>query len=104
MTYDIIIDTDAFNDLEEIINWYEMQQEGLGLDLLSEFNQYTEKIMMNPKTYEKYYQQFRKALLNRFPYAIYYGIDETLAQIKIIGIYHSHRNPKVAKKRIKTKW
>jgi len=103
MSYEIIIDKDTFNDLEEIIQWHENIRKNLGLELLGEFNILSDLLSTNPQIFKKDYLYFRKALLNRFPYSVFYGIDEDLKQIKIVGIFHTSRNPNESKKRIKSK-
>lgn len=46
----------------------------------------------NPLLYPKVHNEFRRCLLRRFPYAIYFTIDGD--QIIITGLFHGARDPR----------
>lgn len=50
-----------------------------------------------PESYAVVYSDIRRAVLQRFPYAIYYRIVSS--RIIVIAIFHGRRNPKTWQKR-----
>ena len=79
---------------EDVINgyvWYETKSRGLGEDFLRMFYACVNEIPWNPLLYPKVYQDFRRRLLRRFPYAIYFMIENE--QIIVFGLFHCARNP-----------
>lgn len=71
--------------------WYETKSRGLGEDFLRMFYAYSNEIQWNPLLYPTVYQDFRRRLLRRFPYAIYFTIEDD--QIIVFGLFHCARNP-----------
>ncbi|MBI4653905.1 MAG: type II toxin-antitoxin system RelE/ParE family toxin [Nitrospirae bacterium] len=79
---------------EDVINgyvWYETKSRGLGEDFLRMFYACANEIPCNPLLYPKVYQNFRRRLLRRFPYAIYFTIENE--QVIVFGLFHCARNP-----------
>lgn len=72
--------------------WYESKSKGLGEDFLRMFYVCAADILSNPLLYPKGYQEFRRKLLRRFPYGIYFLIEED--QVIVFGLFHCARNPK----------
>jgi plasmid stabilization system protein ParE len=71
--------------------WYETKSAGLGEDLLRMFYSKANEISRNPLIFQKVYNDFRRCLLRRFPYAIYFTI--TGSTIIVIGLFHCARDP-----------
>jgi len=79
---------------EDVINgyiWYEAKSQGLGEEFLRIFYACAGEIPQKPRLYPKVYSEFRRRLLRRFPYAIYFMIENT--QIIVFGLFHCARNP-----------
>jgi len=75
--------------------WYTEKSDGLGEVFLRAFYESTEKIQYNPYAYPKLYGPFRRCLLNRFPYAVYFVADETSNRIIVFGLFHCARDPRL---------
>lgn len=74
---------------EDIIGgyvWYESKSQGLGEDFLRMFYVSASEILSNPLLCQKVYKEFRRRLLRRFPYAIYFMIENE--QIIVFGLFH----------------
>ena len=83
---------------EDIIGgyvWYEAKSQGLGEDFLRMFYAGVSEILWNPLLCPKVYNEFRRRLLRRFPYAIYFTIEDE--QIIVFGLFHCARNPSTIK-------
>ncbi len=78
---------------EDVINgyvWYETKHKGLGEDFLRMFYASANELLWNPLLYPKVYQDFRRRLLRRFPYAIYFTIENN--RIIVFGLFHCARD------------
>lgn len=71
--------------------WYEERARGLGDEFLRVFYAFTHAIRRRPMLYPKVHRQFRRCLLRRFPYAIYYTVERT--QVVVYGLFHCARDP-----------
>jgi len=45
----------------------------------------------NPQQFPLVYRDQRRALLKRFPYALYFRVEA--ASVVVVGCFHGHRNP-----------
>ena len=89
---------------EDAINgyaWYENKSKGLGEDFLRMFYARVNEITWNPLLHPKVYQDFRRCLLRRFPYAIYFTIEKK--QIVVFGLFHCARNPQAISTKLRNR-
>jgi len=91
MTPEIRLREEATEDLAEAACWYERQLTGLGHDFLDTALVVLKSIPENPLQYPILYKEVRRALLPRFPFGIYYRIEEKF--ILVYGVMHGSRNP-----------
>jgi toxin ParE1/3/4 len=82
----------------EAANWYNIKRDGLGNEFLLALEAKINAIRRSPSNFPLVYKNIRRALLERFPYGIYFIIeDET---IYVLAIQHTSRKPKIWKKSI----
>jgi len=93
MSYSISFRPEVEDDVLNGYFWYEDKAKGLGEEFLRVFYASAGDISRNPLLYRKVYKDFRRCLLRRFPYSIYFRIGEQ--QIVIFGLFHCARNPAV---------
>jgi len=86
----------AEEDLQESINYYNVQKEYLGYELANEINEIFERIKCNYEQFPKTYKDMRKAKTQRFPYNVFFIIETQT--VYILGIFHTSRNPNIIKK------
>jgi plasmid stabilization system protein ParE len=82
----IVIEPQACLDIEEAARWYESQLVGLGVEFVLEVDFAIKRVKKNPKLYLESYRPSRRALLRRFPYAMYYVINDI--EIHILAVLH----------------
>jgi hypothetical protein len=72
--------------------WYEGKAVGLGDEFLRMFYACLEGIKRNPFISATVHHDFRRSLLRRFPYAVYFRVqgDETI----VFGLFHCARDPR----------
>jgi len=97
----VIIHEDAEKELWYAVDYYEDKIAGLGLVFENEIQKALVSIQENPRIYTKTEYGFRRYLLQRFPYFIYYG--EYDDYIWIIAFAHTSRKPFYWEKRFLTK-
>ena len=90
----------ALKDLQEAKKWYQEKNELLAEEFKSEVNKEIDYIGEHPQHYQRKYKELRQSLVTRFPFAIFYLVNENEKQIIVFGILHTSRNPEIARKRI----
>ena len=91
MTYELRFLPEVEEDVIAGYLWYEGKSSGLGEDFLRVFYACANEITRNPLLYPKRYNEFRRRLFRRFPYAIYYMIEDN--KIIVFGLFHCARDP-----------
>ena len=81
--------TDA--DVEAAFQWYESEEPGLGYEFLQEIRAAYERILHGSQTYAVLGSGIRRTLIRRFPYAIYFSLEDEM--IFIIAVLHTARDP-----------
>lgn len=95
MTYDLRFLPEVEDDLFSGYSWYEDKVLGLGEEFLRIFYASANSLTRNALIYRKVYGDFRRLLLRRFPYAIYFRIDNN--EIIVFGLFHCARDPRTIK-------
>jgi plasmid stabilization system protein ParE len=99
MSFSISFLPQVEDDAIEAYTWYEGQAKGLGEEFLRVFYAASTHISRNPLIYQIVYKNFRRALLRRFPYALYFLVREE--DIIIYGLFHCARDPRFHKTELK---
>jgi hypothetical protein len=86
-----LLRVEAREELRQAALWYEEHRSGLGGEFLDDFLVTIELIESNPELYVEVDSHVRRALLRRFPYALFYSIEPT--HIQVLAIMHCHENP-----------
>jgi hypothetical protein len=81
----------ADDEFAEVIAYYNLQSEGLGLEFAVELKRTLDRILQYPTAWTLLSQQTRRCRLNRFPYALLYQIRSDL--ILVIAVQNLHRHP-----------
>jgi plasmid stabilization system protein ParE len=97
MSLPLVINPKAEADLAEAKTWYEGERAGLGEEFLECVDEAFEQIHAMPNVCRKVYLDLRRKLVRRFPYAVFYRIDED--QITVVAVYHCKRDPRGWQKR-----
>ncbi len=85
-------------DVRGIDAWYREQGEGLVPKFRRALNATIERVALNPQAYPKVYAEMRRALLRRFPYAVFYVIGDE--EVGVLGVFHGRRDPNVWRARL----
>lgn len=99
MNYAVKLLPKAYEDLKKAREWYNQQRKALGEEFKAEVNKEFDYICQYPQHYEKKHKEIRQSLIPRFPYAIFYRVEESKNQIIIFAVLHTSRNPEMVIKR-----
>jgi plasmid stabilization system protein ParE len=93
MNYALVFRLEVRQELDEAYNWYESQQTKLGDEFLDSVDEILNRICQMPESYAVVYRDVRRAVLRRFPYAVYYRIISS--RVVVTAVFHSRRDPKI---------
>ena len=89
--YRILSNAASDADIEAAFEWYESEQSGLGLEFLNEIRATHLRILDEPLKYAVLRSGIRRAITRRFPYGIYFSIEDDV--VLIIAVLHTARDP-----------
>ena len=95
MTIRLIPEAEA--DLTDAYAWYRDRGESLASDFLASFESVLEMLEHHPESFSEVHNQVRRALMRRFPYAVFYVIGA--GGPVVVGVFHARRNPTKWKRR-----
>ncbi len=90
MKWRLVIRPRAEADLREARDWYESQRAGLGTEFVAETEATLHVLMRDPQRHPVYYRGFYRVLARRFPYKLFYRLEDD--QIIVFRILHAHRD------------
>ena len=91
---------EAKEDLEEAYLWYEEQSPGLGMDFLGCIEALLASIQRTPQIYPVVHKTYRRALVRRFPFAVFFEHDNATDPCIVYSVFHCAQNPDKWHKRI----
>ena len=94
----LIIQLKATQEADEAARWYEDQFPGLGIEFLLELDAALGRVINNPDIYQPVYEDARRVLVRRFPYAAYFLSEADT--VRVIAILHQSGNPDVWQSRL----
>src|SRR5260370_34332451 len=90
MAVELVIAPEAEFDVAEGYLWYEGRRAGLGEVFLSSVEASLESIRRRPEMYPVVHQGYRRSLIRRFPYAVFYELSD--ATVTIYAVFHTSRD------------
>jgi len=94
----ISIQPDAVADIAEAASWYECQRPDLGIEFIFEIDAAVDRAAESPEIYEELDLGIRRALLRRFPYAVYFLFESGV--VDVIALLHQHQSPSIWQSRL----
>jgi plasmid stabilization system protein ParE len=78
-------------DVAAAYQWYEHEHPGLGAEFFDELLAVYERIAVGPLEYQDLRAGIRRALLRRFPYAVYFAVEDQF--VVVLAVLHASRDP-----------
>ena len=92
MTFVVRIDPPALQDIQEAIDWYELQKEGLGERFYNYLEKSLKQLELNPY-FQIRYSGIRCLSLLTFPFMIHYTIDQTNSIVIVRAVLNTSMSP-----------
>jgi plasmid stabilization system protein ParE len=90
----------AGGDVREVYAEYESAHPGLGESFLDAIDLAIVRIGEHPEACPEVHRHLRRALLYRFPYALYYKLDRAAEVVEIRAVVHQRRHPRSWRRRV----
>jgi plasmid stabilization system protein ParE len=81
----------AQQDIREARRWYQKVSPALAEDFLASVDAAIDLVMQQPLAFPLVQRTFRRILLRRFPYSLFYQVDEQA--IVVVAVLHQARDP-----------
>jgi plasmid stabilization system protein ParE len=98
MAAELIIAPEAQQDVDDAYRCYEDLRSGLGEEFLGCVDACIQAIYRIPELHAKAHEEYRRALVRRFPYAIFY--EHIGDKVTVYSIFHASRDPKKWRNRL----
>jgi plasmid stabilization system protein ParE len=98
MAAKLVVAPEAELDIAEAYVWYESRRIGLGEEFLGSVDAAIERIGRHPAIYPEVHETYRRALIRRFPYGIFFESTET--SITVYAVFHTSRDPEKWRQRL----
>jgi toxin ParE1/3/4 len=85
MNYEVRFRKEAAEDLRDSFVWYNERKQGLGSEFLSEIEKKLKDIQSNPLQFPAIHKNIRRALVKRFPFTIFYLLEQNKIVIGFIS-------------------
>lgn len=89
--FSVVFTQAARAELIEAQEWYEREATGLGRRFRQSIEALIERMSGNPRQFPIVFKNLRRALLRRFPYALFFVAEENT--LIVIACFHASRNP-----------
>ena len=91
MKYRLLVRRRAKADVRAAARRYELQRPGLGREFVAEVDAALNRVAENPLQYQVLHREARRAIIHRFPYAVFYRIETS--NVVVFCVRHLHRDP-----------
>lgn len=98
MSRRLTVRRNAKTDIREARRWYEDQRAGLGREFVAEVEATLARIRAMPLRFLGVMPGVRRALTNRFPYAVYFWVDDS--RIMVLVVIHTSRDSAAWRQRV----
>lgn len=93
----LLVAREAQVDIREAVTWLRGWSEALPDRFRAELERIYSHVVEYPEMYPPVYRRFRRALLRKFPYSVFYIVEDDA--IVIMGVVHQARHDSVWKSR-----
>ena len=88
----LIVRPEAEADVESSVAWYEEREAGLGLDFFDEVHEMQARLRDFPLQFPAVGRDVRRALLDRFPFALYAFLRKDDDVLILFAVLHQRRD------------
>lgn len=92
MTRSLLVRRRAELQASKARDWYNEQLNDLGRQFIAELDAAMVKVHRHPLHYQVVHRDIRRALLRRFPYAVFFVAES--ARVVVLAVLHQSEDPK----------
>jgi plasmid stabilization system protein ParE len=93
----VIVRPSAKRDVREARKWYRKISPDLSDDFMTSLDEAIGLAQRHPLAFHQTHRTFRRVLLRRFPYALFYHLSED--RIIVVAVLHQARDPQLLRER-----
>ena len=93
--YKVKVSPAALLDIQEITDWYNQQQAGLGKRFQKVTIKHINELNKDPQIYAIRYKEIRCVLVKKFPYMAHFYINDQSNTVEVLAVISTDRNPKI---------
>jgi plasmid stabilization system protein ParE len=82
----------AQREYQAAVGWYQQRNEAAARRFVAEVDRVLAAIGSQPERYGWYDDQFREALLRRYPYSVVYRVEAS-GDVLVVAVAHASREP-----------
>jgi len=102
MTETPILLPEAKADVADAYLWYEEQSMGLGMEFLRCVEAALLAIQRAPLSYPTVHESYRRSLVRRFPFAIFFEFEPDQNRCVVYSVFHCSQDPDKWRSRLPT--
>ena len=91
MSFELDVWREAQDDIADAVSWYGDKSPGLGSQFLDTVEECLTHVSAQPARFPVVHGDTRRALLRRFPYGVFFFIDDT--HLRVVAVMHARRDP-----------
>jgi plasmid stabilization system protein ParE len=99
MTFRLVLRPEVEAEVTAAYLWYKRRSPSAGTAFLRSLDDRIESVRTDPERYRLIYRTARRALLSRFPYALYFGIEDS--DVVVVACCHTRRRPRYWQSRVR---
>jgi plasmid stabilization system protein ParE len=92
VTHTVVFRRQAAEEARAARQWYEKQQPGLGARFMNAIDEVIRQIVSNPLAFPMVHGEIRRALVDRFPFAVYFRLHAR--DVVVLAVMHGRRRPR----------
>ncbi len=93
--YKVKIEPEALADIQDITDWYNKVQKGLGKRFQNRVIKQINSLSRNPHFYAVRYKEIRCMIVKKFPYMVHFYINDENNTVEILAVISTDRNPNI---------
>jgi toxin ParE1/3/4 len=91
MARTFVVEPEAEAEIGKIADWYNQRNPVARLGFFNAIDSAFDLIRRNPEQYQIVYREMLRALVDGYPYALFYTVNEN--QIVVVSCFHTSRDP-----------
>jgi plasmid stabilization system protein ParE len=93
--YKVKIESEALDDIQEITDWYNDAQEGLGKRFQKTAIKHISSLNKDPQIFAIRYNEIRCMVIKEFPYMAHFYINDENNTVEVLAVISTDRDPKI---------